>query len=170
MTDLFKFFIYVPGYCIGFMLTITSYAFMMCLVVFFLTSSWATKYQSQRKRDLEEDFKEGSERSLPHFVWTVFHFSNYVVNLGGQRNWVQVLCNGGIAAYLAVIVFIENGCGERVIDLEFHYRQSWLSLAILCKTLLNSSFLTFLNSLINNCIIYVYFFLLLFHCYCIATI
>jgi len=97
------------GYCIGFMLTITSYAFMMCLVVFFLTSSWATKYQSQRKRDLEEDFKEG-----------------------GQRNWVQVLCNGGIAAYLAVIVFIENGCGERVIDLEFHYRQSWLSLAILC--------------------------------------
>lgn len=99
----------VLGYFIGFILTLTSYTYMASMIVFFITSSWATKYKSQSKKNLEEDFKEG-----------------------GQRNWVQVLCNGGIAAYLAVFVFIETGCGEHVIDFENQYRSSWLSVAILC--------------------------------------
>lgn len=99
----------VLGFFIGFLLTLTSYAFMASLLVFFITSSWATKYKSQNKRNLEEDFKEG-----------------------GQRNWLQVLCNGGIAAYLAMFALIDSGCGEHVIDLEYRNRQSWLALAILC--------------------------------------
>ena len=51
--------------------------------------------------------------------------------LGGQRNWLQVLCNGGVAAYLALIYFVESGSGEHPIDFRYHYRQSWLSIAIL---------------------------------------
>lgn len=98
----------ILGYLIGFLLTLTNYAFMACLVVFFVSSSWATKYKSQLKKNLEEDFKEG-----------------------GQRNWVQVLCNGGIAAYLTIFVLVDIGCGEHVIDLDYRYRSSWLSLAVL---------------------------------------
>lgn len=33
---------------------------MMSLIVFFLTSSRATKFRSSRKRRFEEDFKEGT--------------------------------------------------------------------------------------------------------------
>jgi len=65
---------------------------------------------------------------------------------------VQVLCNGGIAAYLAVFVFIETGCGEHVIDFENQYRSSWLSVAILCKEFLNFTVLSckFLIYLLSN--------------------
>lgn len=66
----------------------------------------------------------------------LFHEATLIVSLrllpGGQRNWVQVLCNGGVAAYLGVIYFIESGSGEHPIDFHAHYRQSWLSIAILC--------------------------------------
>ena len=43
----------------GFVLTLTSYSFLMCLIVFFVLSSKATKFRSDRKRKLEDDFKEG---------------------------------------------------------------------------------------------------------------
>ncbi|XP_057365931.1 transmembrane protein 19-like [Daphnia carinata] len=96
------------GYFVGFILTITSYAYLASLMMFFLSSSWATKFRSEKKKSLEEDFRKG-----------------------GQRNWVQVICNGGVAAYLGVIYFIESGSGEHAIDFHHHYRQSWLSIAIL---------------------------------------
>uniref|UniRef100_T1JB19 Transmembrane protein 19 n=1 Tax=Strigamia maritima TaxID=126957 RepID=T1JB19_STRMM len=51
--------------------------------------------------------------------------------VGGQRNWVQVLCNGGIATELAIIYMIEHGCGETVIDFAKDYHTSWLSMAVL---------------------------------------
>ncbi|XP_046462907.1 transmembrane protein 19-like isoform X1 [Daphnia pulex] len=98
----------ILGYCVGFILTITSYAFLASLMMFFISSSWATKFRSENKKSLEEDFKKG-----------------------GQRNWIQVVCNGGVAAYLGVIYFIESGSGEHPIDFRHHYRQSWLSIAIL---------------------------------------
>jgi uncharacterized membrane protein len=45
----------------GFMLTLTSYSFLMCLVTFFVTSSKVTKFRSERKRKTEEGFKEGED-------------------------------------------------------------------------------------------------------------
>lgn len=96
------------GYVVGFILTITNYAFMISLMVFFFSSSRATKFRSSAKEKLEEDFKKD-----------------------GERNWIQVLCNSGVAAYLGVIYFIESGSGEFPIDFHFRYRQSWLSIAIL---------------------------------------
>ena len=32
--------------------------------------------------------------------------------LGGQRNWVQVICNGGVAAFASVLYLLEVGFGE----------------------------------------------------------
>ncbi|KAJ9593299.1 hypothetical protein L9F63_015174 [Diploptera punctata] len=95
----------VLGFFIGFVLTLTSYSFLLCLMVFFISSSKATKFS---KRKMEDDFKEG-----------------------GQRSWKQVLCNGGMATQLAFLYFMDSGCGERHIDFARDYRASWLSIGIL---------------------------------------
>jgi uncharacterized membrane protein len=46
---------------VGFVLTLTSYLFLVCLMTFFVTSSKVTKFRSERKRKTEESFKEGEE-------------------------------------------------------------------------------------------------------------
>lgn len=96
------------GLFVGFILTLTSYAFLASLLMFFVSSSKATKFRSDKKRKLEEEFREG-----------------------GQRNWVQVLCNGGIATHLAVLYLLDVGCEERPVDFSRDYRASWLGLGIL---------------------------------------
>lgn len=50
---------------------------------------------------------------------------------GGQRNWIQVVCNGGVAAWLAIIYMIEVGCTELPINFKRHYTSSWLAMAVL---------------------------------------
>ncbi|XP_076222706.1 transmembrane protein 19 isoform X1 [Nomia melanderi] len=98
----------ILGFFMGFILTLTSYTHLACLFAFFISSSKATKFRSHKKRKLEADFKEG-----------------------GQRNWIQVLCNGGMATQLALIYLLDVGCGERPIDFDKNYRSSWLSIGIL---------------------------------------
>lgn len=98
----------VSGLVVGFLLTLGSYVFFMNLLVFFVSSSRATKFKSAKKRKLEDNFKEG-----------------------GERNWVQVVCNGGVASLMALFYMIDCGIGEHPIDLVYNYRCSWLSLAIL---------------------------------------
>ncbi|XP_068082464.1 transmembrane protein 19 isoform X5 [Anabrus simplex] len=51
--------------------------------------------------------------------------------LGGQRNWIQVLCNGGMATQLALLYLLDAGCEERPIDFSQNYRSSWLGLGVL---------------------------------------
>lgn len=92
----------------GFVLTLSSFAHLMALVAFFITSSKITKFRSARKRKMEADFKEG-----------------------GQRNWIQVLCNGGMATQLALLYLLDVGSGERPIDFDKEYRSSWLSIGII---------------------------------------
>ncbi|NWT47683.1 TMM19 protein, partial [Chroicocephalus maculipennis] len=53
------------------------------------------------------------------------------VTLGGQRNWVQVFCNGGVPTELAVLYMIENGPGEIPIDFSKQYTASWMCLSLL---------------------------------------
>ncbi|XP_032674826.1 transmembrane protein 19 isoform X2 [Odontomachus brunneus] len=96
------------GLLLGFILTLSNYAHLMCLMTFFVTASKATKFRSAQKKKIEAEHKEG-----------------------GQRNWVQVLCNGGMAAQLAVLYLLDVGCGERPIDFDKDYRSSWLSIGIL---------------------------------------
>ncbi|XP_060877359.1 transmembrane protein 19 [Metopolophium dirhodum] len=96
------------GVIVGFVLTLSSYGFLACLLTFFVTSSRATKFRSKTKKQLEPDFKEG-----------------------GQRNWIQVLCNGGMATQLALLYILDVGCGELPVDFKRYYRPSWLSIGIL---------------------------------------
>ncbi|BFF96979.1 transmembrane protein 19 [Drosophila madeirensis] len=97
------------GIVVAFILSIASHPFFASLVVFFFSSSRATKFRAHMKRRFEHDFKEGE----------------------GQRNWVQVLCNGGMAAQLALLYLIDCGCGERAIDFSKEYRSSWLGIAVM---------------------------------------
>lgn len=53
------------------------------------------------------------------------------VTLGGQRNWLQVLCNGGVPTELAILYMIENGPGEIPIDFSKQYTASWMCLSLL---------------------------------------
>ncbi|XP_064545810.1 transmembrane protein 19 [Drosophila montana] len=97
------------GVVVAFTLSIASHPFFASLVVFFFSSSRATKFRAQLKRKFEDDFKEGE----------------------GQRNWVQVLCNGGMATQLALLYLIDCGSGERSIDFAKEYRSSWLGIAVM---------------------------------------
>ncbi|KAK3109021.1 hypothetical protein FSP39_021360 [Pinctada imbricata] len=48
---------------------------------------------------------------------------------GGQKNWIQVLCNGGVAAQFALFYMIDTGCLERPIDFTHNYSASWYATA-----------------------------------------
>lgn len=98
----------VLGLFVGFILILTSYAHLACLFAFFVTSTKVTKFRTNIKRKLEKDFKDG-----------------------GQRNWIQVLCNGGMASQLALLYLLDVGSAERPIDFDKYYRSSWLSVGIL---------------------------------------
>lgn len=97
----------ILGFLFGFIITLASYCFLMCLIVFFITSSKATKFRERAKRKLAHDFKEG-----------------------GQRNWIQVLCNGGMAAQLALLYVLDSGSGERPLNFTSDYRASWLAIGV----------------------------------------
>ncbi|XP_037441205.1 protein PGR-like [Triticum dicoccoides] len=62
------------------------YRYGALLLAFFFTSSKVTKIGEDRKRRVEEDFKEG-----------------------GQRNWIQVLANSAIATVLVILLAIMTG-------------------------------------------------------------
>lgn len=82
---------------------------MISLLVFFVTSSKATKYKEKSKRRVDPHFKQG-----------------------GQRNWIQVICNGGVACQLALLYLIERGSGGEVpINLVREYNVSWFALSVL---------------------------------------
>ncbi|XP_008811588.2 protein PGR-like [Phoenix dactylifera] len=69
------------------------YRFGALLLVFFFTSSKLTRIGEEKKRAIEEDFKEG-----------------------GLRNWVQVLANSAIATILVVLVAKRTGGKDRCLD------------------------------------------------------
>ncbi|XP_014213998.1 transmembrane protein 19 [Copidosoma floridanum] len=97
----------ILGFLIGFIMTLTSFAHIACLLVFFLSSSKATKFMIHKKKEIEE------------------------LASGTRRNWIQVACNGGMAMQLALLYLLDVGCGERPIDFDKYYRSSWLSVAIM---------------------------------------
>lgn len=100
----------VLGLFVAIILSIANHAFLASLITFFFSSSRATKFRSNLKIKLEDDFKEG-----------------------GQRNWAQVLCNGGMATQLALLYLLDCGSGERPIDFQNLYRSSWLGIGVMGK-------------------------------------
>jgi len=93
---------------IGFSLTLAHYSFFLSLLAFFISSSKATKYKQETKAKLESDYKEG-----------------------GQRNWLQVLCNGGMALELSLLYLLDIGSSDLPVDFRHEYRASWLGMAVL---------------------------------------
>lgn len=69
------------------------YRYGALLLAFFFSSSKVTKIGEDRKRRVEEDFKEG-----------------------GQRNWIQVLANSTIATVLVVILALMTGGQDQCLD------------------------------------------------------
>ncbi|XP_035550928.1 protein PGR-like [Juglans regia] len=69
------------------------YRYGAMLLVFFFTSSKLTKVGEEKKRRVDADFKEG-----------------------GQRNWIQVLSNAGIATVLVVIIWKLTGGQDKCLD------------------------------------------------------
>uniref|UniRef100_A0A8B9FLF3 Transmembrane protein 19 n=1 Tax=Amazona collaria TaxID=241587 RepID=A0A8B9FLF3_9PSIT len=96
------------GLVVGFILTVANYSFFTSLFVFFVTSSKLTKWKKDIKKQIDSEYKEG-----------------------GQRNWLQVLCNGGVPTELAILYMIENGPGEIPIDFSKQYTASWMCLSLL---------------------------------------
>lgn len=111
------------GIIVAIILTIASPVYLVTLAAFFFSSSKATKYRQDIKKKIEKDFK-----------------------VGGQRNWVQVLCNGGVGAFLALCHLVECGVGERPIDFENDYVASWLGEKLLVVDLTRFDCKTFFPS------------------------
>jgi len=93
---------------VGFTLSLAHYSFFFSLITFFLSSSKATKYKQEVKKTFESDFKEG-----------------------GQRNWLQVLCNGAMATQLALLYLLDVGSADLPVDFRHQYRASWLGMGVL---------------------------------------
>ncbi|XP_063783527.1 transmembrane protein 19 [Pseudophryne corroboree] len=96
------------GLLVGFLLTVANYSFFSALLMFFFTSSKLTKWKGEIKKQFDSEYKEG-----------------------GQRNWVQVFCNGGLPAELALLYMVEKGPGEIAIDFSKEYTASWMCLSLL---------------------------------------
>ncbi|MEJ1277217.1 RAB21 member RAS oncogene family [Cricetulus griseus] len=96
------------GLVVGFILTIANFSFFTSLLMFFLSSSKLTKWKGEVKKRLDSEYKEG-----------------------GQRNWVQVFCNGAVPTELALLYMIENGPGEMPIDFAKQPTASWMCLSLL---------------------------------------
>jgi len=93
---------------IGFILGLSHYSFFLCLLAFFTSASKATKFKADVKKTFEMEFKEG-----------------------GMRNWLQVLCNGGMALELSLLYLLDIGSADLPVDFRHNYRASWLGMAVL---------------------------------------
>jgi uncharacterized membrane protein len=121
------------GLFVGFVLAISSYPFLVCLLTFFLSGSQATKFRSDVKKTFEENFKPGVVFIIQSRVRCSrqnHYFERPSVSAGG-RNWIQVLCNCGPATLLAILYILDCGLGELPIDFNDNYHASWLAMGVL---------------------------------------
>ncbi|KAK3544388.1 hypothetical protein QTP86_010135 [Hemibagrus guttatus] len=93
---------------VGFILTLANMSFLAALFAFFITSSKLTRWKGALKKRIDSEYKEG-----------------------GQRNWIQVFCNGGVPTELALLYMIEVGPGEMAVDFSMQYSASWMCLSLL---------------------------------------
>ncbi|XP_036433074.1 transmembrane protein 19 isoform X2 [Colossoma macropomum] len=93
---------------VGFILTMANMSFFAALLAFFITSTNLTRWKGDVKKRTDSEYKEG-----------------------GQRNWVQVFCNGGVPTELALLYMIEVGPGEMPVDFGKQYSASWMCLSLL---------------------------------------
>jgi uncharacterized membrane protein len=68
----------IAAFIVGFLTFCAGTHFGLALIAFYLSSSTLTKFKAKEKQRIDAEYKEG-----------------------GQRNYVQVLCNSGFATVLA---------------------------------------------------------------------
>ncbi|XP_071792179.1 transmembrane protein 19-like [Asterias amurensis] len=98
----------ILGYIVGFIMLMASYSFFMALLAFYYTASKATTFKAEMKKKIETDYKEG-----------------------GQRDWLQVVCNAGIPMSLAIIYLIDSGFRDLPLDFSRRYDTTWTALALM---------------------------------------
>lgn len=96
------------GLVVGFILSVANFSFFTSMVMFYFSSSKLTKWKGEEKKRIDSEYKEG-----------------------GQRNWLQVFCNGAVPTELALLYMIENGPGEIPIDFSKQHTASWMCLSLL---------------------------------------
>lgn len=96
------------AFVVGIFVTWSSFCNFAALITFFVVCSKATKYKQDFKKKFEENFKEN-----------------------GQRDALQVICNGFFPTLFASFYIADCGVGERAIDFNHNYKASMYSLAIL---------------------------------------
>lgn len=103
---------FLAALLVGFSLSYSNSGFFSSLLTFYLIGSKATKYKSSVKKAFESDHKEGE----------------------GQRNWVQVLCNGGIPTQLSLLFLLsERGSNDLPIDFRKDFHSSFLALGVVAS-------------------------------------
>ncbi|XP_071941619.1 transmembrane protein 19-like isoform X2 [Antedon mediterranea] len=98
------------SFLIGFILMLSNYSFFCALSTFFIIGSKATKYKTEVKKSIFEDVEDNTE---------------------GKRNFIQVIANGGIAAYFGLLYALGVGFQEKLLDFSNDYNATWLSIAVM---------------------------------------
>lgn len=100
----------IAAFITGMIHCIAGYDFTLILAVFFLSSSMWTKYKSEIKRDLEEDFKEGARKgpckartARRHQILTDAPFFLQVDNATFGRCCVTVLLHPSFVSLTSLI-------------------------------------------------------------------
>jgi len=78
---------------VGIITVLSGYRNIAVLIVFFVSSSFFTKYKNEVKALIEDNYKEGA-----------------------RRNWIQVVANGGFATLLALSYLNNFGIDEFQLD------------------------------------------------------
>ena len=109
----------VDGAClafiVGFVSCAASLTFGLTLIVFFLGASKVTRLGAEKKRKIEDGHQ-----------------------VGGHRNWIQVLANGGVGTALAATFWMrrlaegDSISPEQGINFALHPMESWVQVAYLC--------------------------------------
>lgn len=81
-----------------------NYSFFSSLLAFFITSSRLTRWGAAQKKKIDPEYREGEEGFTPQIRFLDFLIISVA---GGQRNWIQVFCNGGVPSELALLYMIE---------------------------------------------------------------
>lgn len=102
------------GLIVGISMVLSNMTTLVALITCFQVTSTSTKYREDVKKLFEVDYKEG-----------------------GQRNWVQVMCNVGVPSIFILFKLIHHGIGEIHIDFVSgspnEYCDSWLVMASICS-------------------------------------
>ena len=84
---------------VGHTLAFANIAFFTCLIVFFITGSWLTKYKASKK---------------------IQHIGEEHIT-GGRRNCLQVLCNGSVSTVCAIGYILYGGGGIQSQEHSIYY-------------------------------------------------